>query len=69
MEKSLPLMPGSRARETPDTVAQYVKDKEGGFRPGTYRQLYDEVRRVAAGLLEPGCRRDIAAMCLSGANR
>jgi long-chain acyl-CoA synthetase len=61
MEQTLPLMLRARARETPDVVAQYVKDRvqDGGrgFKPKNYRQFYDEVRFTAAGLLELGCRR------------
>jgi long-chain acyl-CoA synthetase len=61
MEQTLPLMLRARVRETPDVVAQYVKEhvpQNGqGFKPKNYRQFYDEVRFVAAGLLELGCRR------------
>jgi long-chain acyl-CoA synthetase len=58
-----------RARETPDIVAQYVKEPlikrqdkappEGGerFKPKSYRQFYDEVRYAAGGLLELGVKR------------
>ncbi|MDR1898901.1 MAG: AMP-binding protein, partial [Treponema sp.] len=57
MEQSLPLMLRSRAREVPDIVVQHIKDKNGGFRPKTYGQFYQDVRHAAGGLLELGCRR------------
>ncbi|MDR3174396.1 MAG: long-chain fatty acid--CoA ligase, partial [Treponema sp.] len=63
MDRSLPLMLCKRARETPDLIAQYVKDKSpsqengGTYRSKTYRQFYDEVRYAAGGLLELGVKR------------
>jgi long-chain acyl-CoA synthetase len=61
LEQTLPLMLRARTRETPDIIAQYVKDRSGDgalrFKPKNYRQFYDEVRFVAGGLLELGCRR------------
>ncbi|MDR1099708.1 MAG: long-chain fatty acid--CoA ligase [Treponema sp.] len=61
MEQTLPLMLRARARETPDLIAQYVKDKTGNsgqvFKPKYYRQFYDEIRFAAGGLLELGCGR------------
>jgi long-chain acyl-CoA synthetase len=51
----------TRVRETPDIVAQYVRNKAGdgtvSFKPKNYRQFYDEVCFAAGGLLELGCRR------------
>jgi long-chain acyl-CoA synthetase len=51
-----------RTRESPDLIAQYVKDKppQGNgenYRPKSYRQFYDEVRYTAGGLLELGAKR------------
>jgi long-chain acyl-CoA synthetase len=61
-----------RARETPDLIAQYVKDRvpgrsspekdappenEGRYRPKSYRQFYDEIRYAAGGLRELGVKR------------
>jgi long-chain acyl-CoA synthetase len=61
IEQTLPLMIRARARETPDIIAQYVKEKpvNGGqsFKPKNYRQFYDEIRFAAGGLLELGCCR------------
>jgi long-chain acyl-CoA synthetase len=62
-DQSLPLMLRRRAREAPDRIAQYVKDKApsgengGCYRPKNYRQFYDEVRYAAGGLLELGVKR------------
>jgi long-chain acyl-CoA synthetase len=57
MEKTLPLMLRARAKETPDIIIQYYKNKEGKYRSITYHQFYDEVCFVAAGLLELGVKR------------
>jgi long-chain acyl-CoA synthetase len=57
MEQTLPLMLQSRVRDYPDVIVQYVKNREGGFKPKPYRQFYDEVRFLASGLLELGCKR------------
>jgi long-chain acyl-CoA synthetase len=57
MEKTLPLMLRARARESPDIISQYVKEKGGGFKPRTYRQFYEEIRYTAGGLLELGLKR------------
>jgi long-chain acyl-CoA synthetase len=70
MEQSLPLMLRRRVGETPDLIAQYVKDKgrtflerdgsapeNGTYRPKSYRQFYDEIRYAAGGLRELGVRR------------
>jgi long-chain acyl-CoA synthetase len=47
----------ARALEQPNIIAQYAKDRTGEFKPKTYRQLYDEIRHIAAGLLELGVKR------------
>jgi long-chain acyl-CoA synthetase len=57
MEKTLPLMLRDRAKENPDIIIQYYKDKEGKYRSVTYRQFYEEVCFAAAGLMELGVKR------------
>jgi long-chain acyl-CoA synthetase len=63
MDRSLPLMLRKRTRETPDLIAQYVKEGSpaqengGNYRPKSYRRFYDEVRYTAGGLLELGVKR------------
>ena len=52
MEKTLPLMLRTRAKDSPDIVIQYYKDPSGAFRSKTYRQFYDEACFLAAGLME-----------------
>ena len=57
MERTLPLMLRARAKENPDIVIQYYKDKDGKYRSVTYRQFYEEVCFAAAGLIELGVKR------------
>lgn len=57
MDRTLPLMIRERALANPDVVAQYSKDSLGKFQPTTFREFYDEIRAVAAGLLEFGATR------------
>jgi len=57
MEKTLPLMLRTRAKDSPDIVIQYYKDSSGAFRTKTYRQFYEEVCFLAAGLVEIGVQR------------
>jgi len=57
MEKTLPLMLRARAKETPDIIIQYYKDKEGKYRSITYRQFYEDVCFLTAGLMELGVKR------------
>ncbi|MDR0443969.1 MAG: long-chain fatty acid--CoA ligase [Treponema sp.] len=57
MEQTLPLMLRARAKDTPDIVIQYHKDREGNYRSVTYRQFYDDVCFTAAGLMELGVKR------------
>jgi len=57
MESTLPLMMRARAQEYPEIAAQYTKDAKGVFQPKTYRQFYEEILTVAAGLLELGVKR------------
>jgi len=47
----------TRAKDSPDIVIQYYKDPSGVFRPKTYRQFYEEVCFLAAGLMELGINR------------
>ncbi|MDR1802213.1 MAG: AMP-binding protein, partial [Treponema sp.] len=47
----------ARANEVPELIAQYAKDGAGLFAPRTYRELYDEIRWAAAGLLALGVKR------------
>jgi long-chain acyl-CoA synthetase len=56
-ERTLPLMLRARVNESPELIAQYAKDGAGLFAPRTYREFYDEVRWVAAGLLALGVKR------------
>ncbi|MCL2211239.1 MAG: long-chain fatty acid--CoA ligase [Treponema sp.] len=57
MDKTLPLMLRARAKESPDTVIQYYKDKDGKYRSVTYRQFFEDVCYVASGLMELGVKR------------
>jgi long-chain acyl-CoA synthetase len=57
MEKTLPLMLRTRAKDSPDIVIQYYKDPSGTFKTKTYRQFYEEVCFLAAGLIELGLKR------------
>ena len=57
MERTLPLMLRTRAKDSPDIVIQYYKDPSGVFRSKTYRQFYDEVCFLAGGLMELGINR------------
>jgi long-chain acyl-CoA synthetase len=57
VEKTLPLMIRERAKNNPDIVIQYYKNKEGIYNSLTYRQFYDEVCFLAAGLLDLGVKR------------
>ncbi|MDR0474361.1 MAG: AMP-binding protein, partial [Treponema sp.] len=57
MEQTLPLMLRARAKDTPDIIIQYHKDREGKYRSTTYRQFYEEFCFVGAGLLELGIKR------------
>jgi long-chain acyl-CoA synthetase len=56
-EETLPLMLRSRVRELPEILIQYSKDPAGWFTTKSYHQFYDEMRWVAAGLLELGVKR------------
>ncbi|MDR2717791.1 MAG: long-chain fatty acid--CoA ligase [Treponema sp.] len=57
MEKTLPLMLRTRAKDSPDIVIQYYKDPSGTFKTKTYRQFYEEICFLAAGLVELGVKR------------
>jgi len=57
MEKTLPLMLRTRAKDSPDIVIQYYKDASGVFKPKTYGQFYTDVCFLASGLLELGVKR------------
>jgi long-chain acyl-CoA synthetase len=57
MEKTLPLMFRARAKDMPDIICQYHKGNDGKFQSTTYRQFYEKVCYIAAGLLELGVKR------------
>lgn len=57
MEETLPLMLRERAKNNPDIIIQYYKNKEGIYNSISYRQFYEEVCFLAAGLLELGVKR------------
>ena len=57
MEKTLPLMLRARAKDNPEIVIQYYKDREGKYRSVTYRKFYEDVCFLAAGLVELGVKR------------
>jgi len=57
MEKTLPLMLRTRAKDSPDIIIQYYKDPSSAFRSKTYRQFYEEACFLAAGLMELGVKR------------
>ena len=54
MEKTLPLMMRTRAKDSPDITIQYYKDPSGAFRSKSYRQFYEEMCFLAAALAELG---------------
>ncbi|QQO10433.1 AMP-dependent synthetase/ligase [Breznakiella homolactica] len=56
-ERTLPLMLRARTEAKPDIIAQYAKDETGTFKPKTFREFYDEMQEIAAGLLELGAER------------
>ena len=47
----------ARVKDKPDIIAQYSRDPAGWFATRTYKQLYEELRWVAAGLLDLGVKR------------
>ena len=57
MEKTLPLMIRDRAKNTPDIIIQYYKNREGLYNSISYCQFYEEVCFLAAGLLDIGVKR------------
>ena len=57
MEQTLPLMLRTRAKESPDIIIQYYKNREGKYLSKTYRQFYEEVCFAAAGFMELGVKR------------
>jgi long-chain acyl-CoA synthetase len=57
MDRTLPLMMRARAKNTPDTIIQYYKNREGKYRSTVYQQFYEDACFVAAGLLELGVKR------------
>lgn len=57
MERTLPLMIRARAQAIPQMPAQFAKDASGVFQAKSFEQFYDEIRAVAAGLLELGVGR------------
>ncbi|MCL2196134.1 MAG: AMP-binding protein [Treponema sp.] len=57
MDKTLPLMLRARAKENPEIIIQYYKDKDGKYRSVTYRQFFEDVCYIASGLIELGVKR------------
>ncbi len=57
MAQTVPLLFLEQAKAHPDIVAQYVKDGSGEFKPVSYAELAEGVKRFAAGLLELGLER------------
>jgi long-chain acyl-CoA synthetase len=57
IEKTLPLMIRTRAKDSQDIVIQYYKDLSGTFKSKTYRQFYEEACFMASGLIEIGVKR------------
>jgi len=47
----------ARVNSTPGIIIQYYKDDEGRYHSVTYEQFYENVRYIAAGLLELGVKR------------
>jgi len=58
MEKSLPLMLRTRAKDSPDINIQYYKDSSGRYKSKTYRQFYEEVCFLTSALMELGVERE-----------
>ena len=54
---TLPRILQKGARDYPNHVAQYSKDKDEVFQPTTYTKFYSEVLSLAAGLREEGIKR------------
>jgi long-chain acyl-CoA synthetase len=57
MEKTLPLMLRTRAKDSPDINIQYYKDHSGSYKAKTYRQFYEEVCFLTSALIELGVER------------
>jgi long-chain acyl-CoA synthetase len=57
MEKTLPLMLRTRAKDSPDINIQYYKDSSGAYKAKTYRQFYEEVCFLTSALIELGVER------------
>ncbi|MDR2576294.1 MAG: long-chain fatty acid--CoA ligase [Treponema sp.] len=57
MEKTLPLMLRTRAKDSPDINIQYYKDPSGAYKAKTYRQFYEDVCFVTSALIELGVER------------
>jgi long-chain acyl-CoA synthetase len=57
MEKTLPLMLRTRAKDSPDISIQYYKDPSGSYKTKTYRQFYEEVCYLTSALIELGVER------------
>jgi len=58
MEKTLPLMLRTRAKDSPDIIIQYYKDNSGSYKSKTYRQFYEEVCFLTAALMELGVEKE-----------
>ncbi|MBR7064378.1 MAG: long-chain fatty acid--CoA ligase [Treponema sp.] len=57
MEQTLPKVLRKSSIDFPEVVAQYSKNAEGVFEPILYRELYEIVLNLAAGLKETGVKR------------
>jgi len=57
MEKTLPLMLRTRAKDSPDINIQYYKDSSGLYKSKTYRQFYEEVCFLTSALIGLGVER------------
>lgn len=57
MEQTLPKVLRKSSIDFPEVVAQYSKNAEGVFEPILYRELYEIVLNLAAGLKEIGVTR------------
>jgi long-chain acyl-CoA synthetase len=58
MEKTLPLMLRTRAKDSPDINIQYYKDSSGSYKAKTYRQFYEEVCFLTSALIGLGVERE-----------
>jgi long-chain acyl-CoA synthetase len=57
MTETIPRLLDEIAKQYPEHVAQYAKDRNGAFHPTTFAKLREEVRTVACGFLDLGIKR------------